>query len=254
MNDPYHLLGLTPAASRADVVSAYRKLRARTHPDRNPNDPEAAARFRDIQAAYEAITAPPKPSYGATDGFGADIFDQEFADIFNTVLNAAANSSASKVHQEHVIQVGFDQALTGAQMNISVQGHRFALHLPPGVRQADRLRVDDAGRTFVLVVRVEDKPGWYRDGDDIHGTLEVPIWTAALGGDIQWPTWSGLTRVSIPAGTRSDQVLRLSGVGAINPITGHRGHLFAHLVFVVPPMNAKQKTMAQALHKTFSKK
>jgi DnaJ-class molecular chaperone len=53
--DPYDVLGVASTASAADIRQAYRRLAARWHPDRNPS-PEAAARFRDAQAAWELLS------------------------------------------------------------------------------------------------------------------------------------------------------------------------------------------------------
>jgi DnaJ-class molecular chaperone len=53
--DPYDALGVPSTASTAEIRHAYRRLAARWHPDRNPL-PEAAARFRDVQAAYELLS------------------------------------------------------------------------------------------------------------------------------------------------------------------------------------------------------
>ncbi|MHB8718330.1 MAG: J domain-containing protein [Candidatus Dormibacteria bacterium] len=50
-------LGLRPGASRDDVQAAYRRLALHLHPDRNPDDPRAAARFRQLTDSYAAISA-----------------------------------------------------------------------------------------------------------------------------------------------------------------------------------------------------
>ena len=53
----YHaILGIAPDASLADIKKAYRRLARTYHPDRNNGDPAAAAKFRDITEAYEALT------------------------------------------------------------------------------------------------------------------------------------------------------------------------------------------------------
>jgi hypothetical protein len=54
-DDAYRILGLSASASRDEVKSAYRRLALATHPDRNPDDAEAAAKFCEVQAAYERI-------------------------------------------------------------------------------------------------------------------------------------------------------------------------------------------------------
>jgi curved DNA-binding protein CbpA len=56
--DYYALLGVEPDTTLAQIKKAYRKLARQHHPDTNPGDPQAAARFRDITEAYEALTDP----------------------------------------------------------------------------------------------------------------------------------------------------------------------------------------------------
>jgi hypothetical protein len=53
--DPYAVLGLRPDASEADIKRAYRALARRHHPDYNPGDPAAEAKFKEIAAAYELL-------------------------------------------------------------------------------------------------------------------------------------------------------------------------------------------------------
>ena len=57
MRDPSEVLGVAPTATDEAVKTAYRKAARLYHPDKNP-DPSAAARFRDIQAAYELLADP----------------------------------------------------------------------------------------------------------------------------------------------------------------------------------------------------
>lgn len=53
--DLYDVLGVAASASVADIRLAYRRKASQFHPDRNPAA-DAAARFRDVQAAYELLT------------------------------------------------------------------------------------------------------------------------------------------------------------------------------------------------------
>jgi DnaJ-class molecular chaperone len=55
MRDPYEVLGVPRGASAAAIKSAYRKLAKKHHPDSNKNDPKAAGRFSEINAANEII-------------------------------------------------------------------------------------------------------------------------------------------------------------------------------------------------------
>src|SRR5258708_33939356 len=78
--DYYKILGLTRAATPAEVKKAYRRLAFQHHPDRNPGDPQAAARFIEVAEAYETLADPERrraydrsyqPSAGTRESTGA---------------------------------------------------------------------------------------------------------------------------------------------------------------------------------------
>ena len=56
MRDPYEVLGIQRGATDDEIKKAYRAKCKRWHPDLNPNDPTAEEHFKEVQAAYDAIT------------------------------------------------------------------------------------------------------------------------------------------------------------------------------------------------------
>jgi molecular chaperone DnaJ len=77
MKNPYEILGINASASEDEVKKAYRKLAMQYHPDRNPGDPEAEIKFKEITNAYESLTNP------SDQGDYQDLFSDVFSQMFN---------------------------------------------------------------------------------------------------------------------------------------------------------------------------
>ena len=71
MRDPYEVLGIQRGATDDEIKKAYRAKCKRWHPDLNPNDPTAEEHFKEVQAAYDAITkGETGPQMGGPSGYG----------------------------------------------------------------------------------------------------------------------------------------------------------------------------------------
>jgi molecular chaperone DnaJ len=69
VRDPYEVLGVGRDASADEIKSAFRKMAAKHHPDRNPDDPSAQERFKELNTAYQLLSDPQKRAM--FDRFGA---------------------------------------------------------------------------------------------------------------------------------------------------------------------------------------
>ena len=56
MSDPFEILGVTNGVSKSQIKKRYRLLSKQFHPDLNPNDPAAEARFNEVQRAYDVLS------------------------------------------------------------------------------------------------------------------------------------------------------------------------------------------------------
>ncbi len=70
--DFYEILGLSRDVSKEDIEKAYRKLALKYHPDRNPDDKQAAEKFTEVTEAYEVLSDPDKRSQYDQFGFASD--------------------------------------------------------------------------------------------------------------------------------------------------------------------------------------
>src|SRR6516162_9877642 len=55
LRDPYEVLGVSKSATAEEINKAYRKLSKKYHPDRNPGDKEADAKYKEVQAANDIL-------------------------------------------------------------------------------------------------------------------------------------------------------------------------------------------------------
>ena len=83
--DAYVILGLQESANEAEVKSSFKKLALRTHPDKNPNDPDATKNFHRISEAYKRITDP--SSFQDEDHEGADVSEEDLANTFSAMFH-----------------------------------------------------------------------------------------------------------------------------------------------------------------------
>jgi molecular chaperone DnaJ len=149
--DYYQILGVAKGAALADIKKAYRKLARKYHPDLNPGDKSAEAKFKEIQEAYSVLSDPKKRSQydqfgfagdrppgagpggaGPQPGFeGFDFSDygsSSFRDFFDNLFGgAAARPGAGPEGREeqgedlnYTMQVGFEDAIRGLQTRIRV--------------------------------------------------------------------------------------------------------------------------------------
>jgi molecular chaperone DnaJ len=140
--DLYIVLGVQRGASPGEIKRAYRRLARRYHPDINPGDGEAAARFRQILEAYETLIDPDRrrrydsggttrtveaSAYGftgfdfssAADGAHATTFGDLFEDVFARRAERAERAEhGAEMHLK--VQLAFEEAWAGVQWPISL--------------------------------------------------------------------------------------------------------------------------------------
>ena len=95
--DYYEILGISKDADEKEIKAAFRKLAKQYHPDLNPNDKEAEAKFKEVNEAYEVLSDPDRRA--KYDKFGHAAFDQnggfggfgeggftDFGDLFGDIF------------------------------------------------------------------------------------------------------------------------------------------------------------------------
>ena len=138
--DYYELLEIERSANDGAIKSSYRKLAMRWHPDKNPGDAAAEAKFKAISEAYDVLKDPQKRA--AYDRFGHEAFKQgmnggggqgggagfsDIGDIFETIFGSAFGSGGGRQQARrgadlrYDLEVGLDDAFHGKQAEIEIE-------------------------------------------------------------------------------------------------------------------------------------
>lgn len=138
--DYYELLEVSKTASDAEIKKAYRRLAMKYHPDRNPDDPQAEEKFKEVQTAYAILSDAQKrqaydqfghagvdPSRGGAGGFGG--FGDVFEDLFENIFSGGRGFGGRQSYGQRGSDLQFNTQLTleeaalGKEIEITVPRH-----------------------------------------------------------------------------------------------------------------------------------
>lgn len=267
--DYYSVLGVTKTAKTEEIKKAYRTLAQQFHPDKNPGDAKAEERFKEINEAYQVLSDPQnREKYDrlgsswnthSHQGGAGSPFDWQawqnrgssrndfsqfsggsgFSDFFETIFNNAGAGQKSARPQKSTSElqatISFQQAYSGCTLKLTTGGKQREIRLKPGIKDGQTINIP-SGQGHDIHVKVHITPDEiYRiQGSDLEADVEVPLYTALLGGQVNFTTLKGTIAVKIAPETKPATKLRLKGFGM--PIHGKDqtfGDLFllVHIVF-----------------------
>jgi DnaJ-class molecular chaperone len=234
-------------------------------------------RWQDAEA-YEKARQQAGAGFGGgwqrSEGFTTDQgFD--FGDVFESLFGGRTQrgpwvrgGAAPGQDLETEARLTLREVLTGVTRRVEVTepgglhgqtaSRTIDIKIPAGVQDGTRVRVPGKGGTgrgggrqgdLYLLVRIEPDPVFRREGADLHVTLPVWPWEAALGAEVLAPTLAEPVRVKVPAGSRAGGKLRLKGKG-LPTASGGRGDLFYTLQIVMPPATSDDE---RALYERLSR-
>lgn len=128
----------------------------------------------------------------------------------------------------------------------------LAVNIPEGVEDGTRIRLAGEGEVGVrggepgdlyIFINVKEHAFFIRDGHDIHCKVPIKMTTATIGGSIEVPVIDGSrAKVTIPAGTQTEDQFRLKGKGmTILQSGGRTGDMYIHAIVEIPVKISKKQ-------------
>lgn len=154
------------------------------------------------------------------------------------------------------VELDLKEAVTGGERDVRVDGRTLRVTIKPGMSDGSRVRVAGQGHPgrhggdagdLLLRVRLRPHPLVRVQGRDLELDLPVTVPEAALGAEVELPTFDGKVLLKVPAGTQSGAKVRLRGRGLPDPRGGARGDLFVVFKLVLPEPSERLAKAARAL-------
>jgi len=232
-------------------------------------DPEKRAAYDQFGSDWKAgQDFRPPPDWDAGFEFHGTGPGSGFSDFFETLFGGAGPFSGARAagasarrgfrgsgEDHHAkILISVEDAYRGGPRQVQLQTpevdstgsvvlkrRQLKVNIPAGILAGQQIRLAGQGGAGVgggqrgdlyLEVEFEPHPQYRVEGRDIHTSLKITPWEAALGGRVQAATPGGQVTLTVPAGAQSGQKLRLKGRG----MPGHpAGDQFVELRIVTPP-------------------
>ena len=282
--DYYEVLGVSKNASDDEIKKAYRKLAIKYHPDKNPGDKEAEAKFKEINEAHDVLSDKQKRArydqfghagvggagggnpFGGQGGafnFNGQTFNFDFGggspfdDILGNIFGFGGPRRPRRgADYQTSVTLTFEEAIFGTTKNIDIDGKDTKIKIPAGIDDGMSIRLAGKGGPAPegstergdLYVRIKVKPHKHltREGAIILSEEHIDMVDAALGCEIEVETVDGSVTMKVPAGTQSGTPFKLSGHGVPLRADGDRGpHIVTIIVETPKNLSKKQKELLQ---------
>lgn len=244
--DYYEVLGVDKNANEADIKKAYRRVAMKYHPDRNPDDPQADAKFKEASEAYEILATQEKraaydqyghagvdPSMGGGGGgFGGGSFSDIFGDVFGDIFGGGGNRGGPQRGSDlrYTLDISLEDAVKGTTVEIRVPS-LSSCDLCGGSGAKKGSQPTTCG-TCGGAGQVRMQQGFFQVQQTCPNcrgrgkTISNPCSACRGQGRVEK---SKTLSVKVPPGVDTGDRIRLSGEGEGGPESGPAGDLFVQM-------------------------
>lgn len=185
--------------------------------------------------------------------------EQDLNDIFGSMFGGARSQMRFR-GQDYQAELHMDlhDAAITEKRTLTVNGKQIRLTIPAGVENGQTIRIRGHGGPgmnggpagdLLITFNIAPDPVFQREGSNLYASMELPLYTAVLGGDLMVPTLEGQVKVTVKPETQNGTVVRLKGKGLPKyKQEGQRGDLLVTYSVKVPVyLTDKQKELFRQL-------
>lgn len=286
----YKTLEISESANEAEIKKAYRKLARQYHPDIN-KEAGAEDKFKEINAAYEILSDKEKKAQydRAGDGmFGGQNFHDfsrshggggsaDLDDILRSMFSGGGGGFGGggfggggfgggfaqqepNLDIESSVTIPFIVSILGGSHSVAVNGERFDIKIPAGVKNGEKMRVKGKGHAqngragdLFLKINVASSSEYEREENDLVKNFDVPLYAALFGEKIAIQTLDKEIKLKIPQNTKNGQRFRVKEMGAMDRKTKVRGDLYLRANIVLPDVDTLDEGLAELMKEKLPK-
>ncbi|MBC2840040.1 DnaJ C-terminal domain-containing protein [Robiginitalea sp. SC105] len=290
--DYYKVLGIGQKASQKEIKSAYRKLARKYHPDLNPDDREAEQKFKQVNEAHEVLSDPEKrkkyDKYGkdwqhaeefekagrsrsSGEPFGSYTYSQgsehDFSDFFESMFGGFGGGRQSRRQGfrgpdlKANLELDLRDVYKTHKRTLTVGDRNIRITIPAGIEDGQTIKIAGYGGKgrnggpdgdLFITFSLRNSTPFRREGANLYRTVDLPLTTAVLGGNITVDTFDGKAKMKVKPLTQNNTKVKLKGKGFPRyKAEGQFGDLILTYQVALPTkLDEEQRKLFESLKKT----
>lgn len=159
-------------------------------------------------------------------GFGGDFSGSDFSDFFNSMYGSAQGSRGQSKYRGQdfnaELQLDLASAYTTHKQSLTINGKNIRITIPAGVENGQIIKIPGHGGNGVnggpngdlyITFLISNNSDFKREGNNLHSTIDLDLYTAVLGGEISINTFDGKVKIKVAAETQTGTKVKLKGKG-----------------------------------------
>ncbi|WP_353195542.1 J domain-containing protein [Parapedobacter defluvii] len=210
------------------------------------------------QTRSRRSTADDRQRYEYTGSFDEGEFSDFFESLFGTRAGGGRRTVFKGQDYHAELELSLEEAFRTHQRTFTVNGKNVRITVQAGIADGQTIKLAGWGAPgmnggpngdLYIKFSIAPDPVWKRQGNDLYRTLDIDLYTAVLGGELQVDTLAGSVKIKIKPETQNGTKIRLKGKGfPVYKKEGQFGDLYITLAVKIPThLTAKQKELFSQL-------